>query len=36
MDLKRRTKAIPATGFSGEDIAAFMGGNTYRVLVSSI
>jgi microsomal dipeptidase-like Zn-dependent dipeptidase len=35
-DLKRLTKAMLATGFSREDIAAFMGGNTYRVLASSI
>jgi microsomal dipeptidase-like Zn-dependent dipeptidase len=35
-DLERLAKAMLATGFSREDIAAFMGGNTYRVLTSSI
>ena len=35
-DLGRLAKAMLETGFSREDIAAFMGGNTYRVLSSSI
>jgi len=35
-DLERLAKAMLATGFSREDIAAFMGGNTYRVLASAI
>jgi microsomal dipeptidase-like Zn-dependent dipeptidase len=29
-------KAMLATGFSREDIVAFMGGNIYRVLAASI
>jgi microsomal dipeptidase-like Zn-dependent dipeptidase len=35
-DLERLAKAMLATGFSREDIAAFMGGNIYRVLAASI
>ena len=35
-DLERLAKAMLATGFSREDIAAFMGGNTYRVLSLSM
>jgi microsomal dipeptidase-like Zn-dependent dipeptidase len=35
-DIERLAKAMLAEGFSREDIAAFMGGNTYRVLASSI
>jgi microsomal dipeptidase-like Zn-dependent dipeptidase len=35
-DLERLAKAMLATGFSREDIAAFMGGNIYRALTSSI
>ena len=35
-DLERLAKAMLETGFSREDISAFMGGNVYRVLASSI
>jgi microsomal dipeptidase-like Zn-dependent dipeptidase len=35
-DLKQLAKVMLATGFSREDIAALMGGNTYRVLASTI
>ena len=35
-DLELLAQAMLTTGFSREDIAAFMGGNTYRVLALSI
>jgi microsomal dipeptidase-like Zn-dependent dipeptidase len=35
-DLELLAEAMLATGFSREDIAAFMGGNVYRVLAASM
>jgi membrane dipeptidase len=35
-DLELLAKAMLSTGFSREDIAAFMGGNAYRVLAASM